>query len=72
MRDRLEREWSELVEQVLADPRLTEVEAKVLEGTPDLFKANPIEFEAATLIVEKSLIRRGWIQPLRVLPPTYH
>jgi hypothetical protein len=39
---------------------------------PDLYKANEIEFEAASLIVERSLIRRGWIQPLRVLPPTYH
>jgi hypothetical protein len=38
----------------------------------DLFKTTEDEFFMATEIVERSLIRRGWVQPTRILPPTYH
>jgi hypothetical protein len=64
--------WSELVEQALADPNLTQVEAEFLETVPDLFKATDDDFLIATEIVEKSLIRRGWVQTMTIRPPTYH
>ena len=35
---KIERYWSELVAQALADPNLTQVEAEFLETVPDLFK----------------------------------
>jgi hypothetical protein len=69
---KIERYWSELVEQVLADPKLTQAEAEFLETVPALFKTTEDEFFMATEIVERSLIRRGWVQPTRILPPTYH
>ena len=69
---KIERDWQSLVDQVLADPKLTEAEAEFLETVPDLFKTTRDEFLMATEIVEKSLIRRGWIQPMRIRPPTYH
>ena len=34
------REWSELVEEILADPKLTETEAEFLESVADLFEAS--------------------------------
>jgi hypothetical protein len=52
----IERYWSDLVEQVLADPKLTQAEAEFLETVPDLFKTTD-EFLMATEIVERSLIR---------------
>ena len=69
---KIERYWSELVEQVLADPKLTQAEAEFLETVPDLFKATDDDFLIATEIVEKSLIRRGWVQTMTIRPPTYH
>ena len=69
---KIERYWSELVEQALADPNLTQVEAEFLETVPDLFKATDDDFLIATEIVEKSLIRRGWVQTMTIRPPTYH
>ena len=69
---KIEHYWSELVEQVLADPKLTQAEAEFLETVPDLFKTTEDDFLIATEIVEKSLIRRGWIQPMMIRPPTYH
>ena len=44
----VERDWLALVEQTLADPKLTEAEAAFLECIPDLFKTTREEFEAAT------------------------
>ena len=35
---KIEHYWSELVEQVLADPKLTQAEAEFLETVPDLFE----------------------------------
>ena len=64
--------WPELVEQVLADPKLTQAEAEFLETVPDLFKTTEDDFLIATEIVEKSLIRRGSLQPMTIRPPTYH
>ena len=69
---KIEHYWSELVEQVLADPKLTQVEAEFLETVPDVFKATEDDFLIATEIVEKSLIRRGRAQPMTIRPPTYH
>jgi hypothetical protein len=69
---KIERYWSEVVEQALADPNLTQVEAEFLETVPDLFKATEDDFLIATEIVEKSLIRRGWVQTMTIRPPTYH
>jgi hypothetical protein len=69
---KIERYWSEVVEQALADPNLTQVEAEFLETVPDLFKATDDDFLIATEIVEKSLIRRGWVQTMTIRPPTYH
>jgi hypothetical protein len=69
---KMEHYWSELVEQVLADPKLTQAEAEFLETVPDLFKTTEDDFLIATEIVEKSLIRRGSFQPMTIRPPTYH
>ena len=69
---KIERYWSELVEEILADPNLTQVEAELLETVPDVFKATEDDFLIATEIVEKSLIRRGSFQPMTIRPPTYH
>jgi hypothetical protein len=35
---KIEHYWSKPVEEVLADPKLTEAEAEFLETVPDLFK----------------------------------
>ena len=72
MNNKIELDWSSLVDQVLADPKLTETEAQILSDMPDLFKGTKEEFLVATEIVEQSLIRRGCIQPMRFPPPTYH
>ena len=69
---KIERYWSEVVEQALADPNLTQVEAEFLETVPDLFKATEDDFLIATEIVERSLLRRGRAQPISIRPPTYH
>ena len=69
---KIERYWSELVEEILADPNLTQVEAEFLETVPDVFKATEDDFLIATEIVERSLLRRGRAQPMRIWPPTYH
>ena len=53
---KVERDWSSLVEQILADPKLTEAEVAFLETGPDLFKTTRDEFLMATEIVEKSHI----------------
>ena len=69
---KIERYWSELVEEILADPKLTDAEAKFLETVPDVFKTTDDEFLKATEIVERSLLRRGRAQPMMIRPPTYH
>ena len=69
---KIERYWSELVAQALADPNLTQVEAEFLETVPDLFKTTEYEFLMATEIVERSLMRRGWNYPFEIRRPTYH
>ena len=69
---KIERYWSEVVEQALADPNLTQFEAEFLETVPDLFKATEDDFLIATEIVERSLLRRGRAQPMMIRPPTYH
>jgi hypothetical protein len=69
---KIEPYWSELVEEILADPKLTDAEAEFLETVPDVFKATEDEFLMATEIVERSLLRRGRAQPMRIRPPTYH
>jgi hypothetical protein len=66
------RYWSDLVEEILADPKLTEAEAEVLETVPDVFKATEDDFLIASEIVERSLLRRGRGQPMMIRPPTYH
>ena len=69
---KIERYWSEVVEQALADPNLTQDEVEFLETVPDLFKATEDDFLIATEIVERSLLRRGRAQPIWIRPPTYH
>ena len=61
-----------VIEQTLADPNLTQAEAEFLRSVPDLFKASLEDFEICARIIERSLERRGWNRPLRILPPTYH
>jgi hypothetical protein len=69
---KIERYWSDLVEEILADPKLTEAEAEFLETVPDVFKATEDDFLIASEIVERSLLRRGRAQPMMIRPPTYH
>ena len=44
----------------------TNAEAEFLETVPDVFKATEDEFLMATEIVERSLLRRGRAQPMRI------
>ena len=67
---KIERYWSDLVEEILADPKLTEAEAEFLETVPDVFKATEDDFLIASEIVERSLLRRGRGQPMMIRPPT--
>ncbi len=66
------RDLVDVIEQVLADPELTEEEAAFLESIPDLFKAGPEDFQIGAAIVERSLMRQGWAYPCQIRRPTYH
>lgn len=52
---KLERDLAEVVEDVLADPKLSQDEREFLESCPDLFKMSREDFETAAQIIEGSL-----------------
>ena len=68
---KLERDLMDVIEQTLADPKLTKAEAEFLESVPDIFEASLEDFEACARIIERSLERRGWNRPVQIRPPTY-